>query len=152
MSEQNPIYRTINKAIKKDLFPDPYFVAKYHFSPYMACEHACVYCDGRAEKYFVEGDYEKDIVVRKNLIEILAKELPKMREPGIISIGSGISDVYQPIEKEEKLVQKSAELLLQYDFGVTVLTKSSLVERDLDLWSELNRKKKVYFDYDADYF
>ncbi len=66
-----------------------------------------------------------------------------MREPGIISIGSGISDVYQPIEKEEKLVQKSAELLLQYDFGVTVLTKSSLVERDLDLWSELNRKKSL---------
>jgi DNA repair photolyase len=142
MSERNPIYRTIKKAMKRDLLPDPYFVAKYHFSPYMACEHACVYCDGRAEKYYVEGDYEKDIVVRRNILDIVRKELPKLREPGKISIGSGVSDVYQPIEEKESLMRRSAELLLEYQFGVIVLTKSSLIERDLDLWEKVNRKSQ----------
>ncbi|MCD4819505.1 MAG: radical SAM protein [Candidatus Cloacimonetes bacterium] len=133
-------YRDVKKAIRKSILPDSYFVSKYSFSPYMACEHACKYCDGRAEKYHVEGDYEKDIVVRENIPHILASELPKLREPGTIIIGSGISDSYQPVESEEMLMRKSAKILLEHNFPVCVMTKSSLVERDLDIWKQLNKK------------
>jgi DNA repair photolyase len=129
------------KALKKATMVDPsFFPGKYSFSPYMACEHACKYCDGRAEKYYVEGDFEKDIVIRENLPELLEKELKKLREKGIISIGSGISDPYQPVEKEEKILQKCAEILATHKFPVSVMTKSSLILRDIDLWEEVHKK------------
>lgn len=133
-------YRQIKTAIRKKGMVDTYFVSKYSFSPYMACEHACKYCDGRAEKYYVEGDYEKDIVIRKNLPEILKMEIPKLREIGTIMIGSGISDSYQPVEADEKLMRRSAEILLESNLSVAVLTKSSLIMRDLDIWKKVNQK------------
>jgi len=140
MKKINKYYKEIKTAIRKHKLADHYFVSKYSFSPYMACEHGCKYCDGRAEKYYVEGDYEKDIVIRKNLPEVLERELSKLREKGVIFIGSGISDSYQPVEKDEKLMQKCAEILSQSDFTVTVLTKSSLIMRDLDIWKKVHQK------------
>ncbi|MCK4666612.1 radical SAM protein [Candidatus Dependentiae bacterium] len=137
----NKHFKIIKKAIKKHTqLIDTYFLIKYAFSPYMACEHGCKYCDGRAEKYYVAGDFEKDIIIRKNLPELLSLELKKLREPGLIFIGSGISDAYQPIEKEEKLMREAAKILLKFNFPVAVMTKSSLILRDLDIWSELNKK------------
>ena len=133
-------YKEIKKAIRKTKFADWYFISKYSFSPYMACEHACKYCDGRAEKYYVEGDYEKDIIIRKNLPDILAIELKKLREPGTISIGSGISDPYQPVETEQEIMRKCAEILAENNFSVSVLTKSSLVGRDIAIWKKVHEK------------
>lgn len=106
----------------------------------MACQHGCLYCDGRAEKYYVEGEFDRDIIIRTNLPEVLQKELPKLREKGIISIGSGISDAYQPVEKSEKLMRKCADILSLHQFPVAVLTKSALIHRDIDLWSKVNDK------------
>lgn len=54
--------------------------------------NGCVYCDGRAEKYYVEGDFDKDIVVRDNIDQILLKELSTIREKGPVSISSGVTD------------------------------------------------------------
>ncbi len=136
----NKHYKEIKKAIRKTKLADWYFVSKYSFSPYMACEHACKYCDGRAEKYYVQGDYEKDIVIRKNLPEVLASELLKLREPGIISIGSGISDPYQPVEAKEELMLKCAGILAESNFSVSVLTKSSLILRDIEIWQKVHEK------------
>ena len=133
-------YREIKTALRKQKIVDPYFVSKYSFSPYMACEHGCVYCDGRAEKYYVEGDYERDIVIRKNLPEILQKEISKLRENGTVFIGSGISDAYQPVEKEEQLMRQCAEIIAESHLSATVLTKSSLIERDFDIWKKVHRK------------
>ena len=140
MRKINKHYKEIKTAIRKHKLADHYFVIKYSFSPYMACEHGCIYCDGRAEKYYVEGDYEKDIVIRKNLPEVLERELSKLREKGVIFIGSGISDSYQPVEKDEKLMRKCAEILYESDFAVTVLTKSSLILRDLNIWKKVHQK------------
>ena len=136
----NKHYKQIKTAIRKHKLADHYFISKYSFSPYMACEHGCKYCDGRAEKYYVEGDYEKDIVIRKNLPEILEKELSKLREKGVIFIGSGISDAYQPVEKDELIMRRCAEILSESNFAVTVLTKSSLILRDLDIWKKVHQK------------
>ena len=80
------------QSIRRANLSGSFVVGKYSFSPYMACQHGCVYCDGRAERYYVEGDFERDIVVRENLPDLLAREIPRLREKGFVSMGSGISD------------------------------------------------------------
>lgn len=132
--------RFVKKALKKANFPDTFMVGKYACSPYMACGHGCTYCDGRAERYYVEGDFDKDIVARPNLPELLERELPRLRERGIITLGSGITDAYQPVEAKLRLTGRVAEALSRFDFPVTLLTKSSLPLRDIDYWREVNKK------------
>ncbi|HVO39878.1 MAG TPA: radical SAM protein [Spirochaetia bacterium] len=126
--------RVVQKALRKSLLIDSFLCCRFSFSPYMACGHGCAYCDGRAEKYWVEGDFERDIVVRRNLPGLLTKELPKLRECATVAIGSGISDAYQPVEKEEGLMRECAAILADSALPVSLLTKSSLVCRDIDLW------------------
>ena len=129
-----------NKIIRNHYLPDFYFCARYQVSPYRGCAHGCVYCDGRAEKYFVEGDFEQDIIARETVPDQLKNTIGKLREKGFISLGSGVTDVYQPIEKEKKLTARIAEILLETGWPALVITKSSLPLRDLDLWKELNER------------
>jgi DNA repair photolyase len=131
--------REASKALRKSSLIDPFLCARYSFSPYMACGHGCRYCDGRAEKYWVEGDFERDIVVRRNLPALLQGELVHLRERAPVAVGSGISDAYQPIEVSEKLMRDCAAILADHPVPVALLTKSSLVCRDIDLWDGLNR-------------
>lgn len=105
----------------------------------MACSHGCKYCDGRAERYYVQGDFEKDIVVRTNLPEIFKKDLGKLREKGTIFFGSGVTDCYQPIEQDCKIMQNISEHMLDYNCSGAILTKSDLVSRDIDNWDKLNQ-------------
>lgn len=132
--------RRVRAALRRDNLSGSFVVAKYRFSPYMACGHGCLYCDGRAERYHVEGEFDRDIVVRENLPELLAEELPRLREAGVISIGSGISDAYQPLEARLQLMRRCAEVLALHEFPVTLMTKSALVLRDLDLWKQVNAR------------
>ncbi len=76
----NKRYREVKKAIRKDSLAGVFTGSMYKCSPYHACEHGCIYCDGRAEKYYVEGEFDSDIVIRKNLAELLRNELPRLRE------------------------------------------------------------------------
>lgn len=131
---------TVKKAIRKQNFPDPFFLNTYSFATYSSCQHGCAYCDGRSERYHLEGDFEHDITVRSNLPQILNNEIPKLREISPVHISSGITDVYQPIEEKLNLTRKSVEILANYSFPVSVLTKSSLILRDLDLFKIINEK------------
>lgn len=137
-------YIDVKKALARSDLAQPFVPSKARFSPYRACEHACKYCDGRAERYYVEGDFERDVVVRRNLPERLREELAKLREPTIVSIGSGVSDPYQPVERDERLMARSAEVLNDLSIPATVLTKSALPMRDLETWTSLNRKKQFF--------
>lgn len=132
--------RAVKTVLRRARLVDPFFVGKYSYSPYHACAHGCRYCDGRAERYWVEGEFDRDIVVRTNAVELLRAELGKARERGIVFIGSGVSDAYQPPEEEARLMRRSAQALVERGFPATLLTKSSLVRRDLDVWAELNGK------------
>lgn len=139
MPHLNPCYKNVKQLIRKDKHPNT-FGGVYGFSPYMACSHACKYCDGRYEKYNVEGDFEKDIIVRQNAVELLEKELPKLREFGPICLSSGISDVYQPIEAKENLIGRCSAILAEYDFPVTIHSKSVLMRRDWENWQQVNQR------------
>jgi DNA repair photolyase len=140
MAEIRRHYRDVKSVLRKSLRVDSFFVGKYSFSPYQACAHGCLYCEGGAERYWVEGTFDGDIVTRRNAPEVLAVEIPKQRERGTVFVGSGISDGYQPPEAEERLMPACGRLLADGGWPVTILTKSSLVERDLELWAEVNEK------------
>jgi DNA repair photolyase len=137
----NRHYRDVKRALRKGLLVNGFNLGKYGFSPYAACSHACTYCDGRAEKYFVEGDFGTDIVIRRNLPEVLDAEFAKLREPGIVSIGSGISDPYQPVEADEHIMERCARLIAKHGYAATLLTKSALILRDIDIWKEVHAKR-----------
>ncbi len=132
-------YKEVKKVLRKGSHLDSYFVSKYSFSPYMACQHACKYCDGRAERYYVEGDFEKDIVVRRNTPEQLDQDLAKERDWGVILVGSGISDAYQPCELDEQIMTESLKVLIKYKFPLFIITKSANILRDIDLLDKLNQ-------------
>jgi DNA repair photolyase len=139
MSEPNLKHISVKKLVRKNKLGSP-FSGLYGFSPYMACSHACRYCDGRAERYHVEGDFDHDIVIRENAAERLRAELPRLREWGPICVSSGVSDPYQPIEKEKQLTRQCAEILAESNFPVIIHTKSALALNDLDLWHKLHQK------------
>lgn len=137
----NRHYCDVKHALRKGLLVNGFNLGKYGFSPYAACGHACSYCDGRAEKYFVQGDFGSDIVIRRNLPEVLDAEFAKLREPGIVSIGSGISDPYQPVEADERIMERCASLIAKHGYAATLLTKSALILRDIDIWKEVHAKR-----------
>lgn len=136
----NPTRIEVKQVLRRSPVADYYFGNRYSFSPYRACAHGCLYCDGRAEKYYVEGDFGSDIVIRGNLNERLEKELPLLREKGYILAGSGVTDAYQPIEAKEGLMTRALELIHQKGFPAIVLTKSVLPGRDLELIKKINTK------------
>lgn len=124
-------------GISRSSLPEPFLVSLYRvLSPYRGCGHGCKYCDGRAEKYFVEGDFEKDIAVRDNLHNFVSSQIAdgySSKEWGAFCMSSGVTDIYQPLEKELNLTRKTLESLIPSKLPVVILTKNALVERDFDL-------------------
>ena len=107
---------------------------------YRGCTHGCVYCDSRSVCYQFTHPFE-DIEVKQNAPELLEEILRKKRKKIVIATGS-MSDPYQPCERELKLTQRCLELIDRYGFGASVITKSDLVLRDIDLFDSINRKAK----------
>jgi DNA repair photolyase len=115
---------------------------------YRGCTHNCAYCDGRAEGYFVSGEFGKDIEVKVNAIEILRKELSPSRrkapfEKGFAMVGGGVCDGYQPVEATYQLTRKALELIREFNFPVHMLTKSTLIKRDADIITDINKLSRA---------
>jgi DNA repair photolyase len=126
---------------------DPWFLGKFGMNLYRGCEHGCVYCDGRAERYYVAGVFDRDIQVKRNALELLAKELGRRREPGFVFVGGGVSDAYQPAECSYQLARGALRLCRDNRIPVHLLTKSVLVERDLDLLAEINQDSRAILSF-----
>ena len=107
---------------------------------YRGCRHGCIYCDSRSACYRMEHPFE-DIEVKQNALTLLEDALRRKRRPCMIATGS-MSDPYTPPEEELRYTRRALELILQYGFGMTLLTKSSLVLRDLDLLQRINSQTK----------
>ena len=107
---------------------------------YRGCAHGCVYCDSRSTCYRFTHPFE-DIEVKQNAPELLEDILRRRRKRIVISTGS-MSDPYQPCEKELRLTRRCLELIGQYGFGASVITKSDLVLRDLELFERIHRGAK----------
>ena len=122
--------------------PDTFTRSLYKIAPYKGCAHGCRYCDGRAERYYVSGDFESDIEVRDSIPNRLAAGLALVREHGMIAFGSGVTDPYQPLETDNAISGRCARILAESTetLPAVVMTKSSLVLRDLILWKRVNER------------
>ncbi len=123
-----------------------YVEAKSILSPsngmnlYRGCTHGCIYCDSRSACYRMDHDFE-DVEVKANALELLEASLKKKRKKCMLGCGS-MTDPYIPLEAELGHVRGAMSLALKYGFGFTLITKSDMVLRDLDILEELNRKTK----------
>ena len=108
-------------------------------NPYVGCGHSCVYCYARFIKRFT-GHTERwgsFVDARINIADILKKQLKSPKYKGkLIFIGT-VTDPYQSIEKKYKLTRSILQVLLDHKNPVSILTKSDLVLRDIDLLKEL---------------
>ena len=116
--------------------PDPWFGLKYNFNLYRGCQHQCIYCDSRSECYQIE-DFNHDVLVKANAIELLQKELARKRVVGTIGTGS-MNDPYMPLEARLGLTRQALQVIAAARFPVHIITKSDLVLRDLPLLKQIN--------------
>ncbi len=114
--------------------------AKNGINLYRGCSHGCIYCDSRSKCYHMDHEFE-DIEVKENAIELLEDALKRRRRKCMIGTGS-MTDPYIPPETEIGNVRKALFLIYEYGFGVTLITKSSRILRDLDLLKKINDKTK----------
>ena len=106
-------------------------------NPYRGCEHGCIYCFARPTHSYLglsPGlDFESRIFAKVNAPELLRRELAKASYvPEPIALGVN-TDAYQPCERERQLTRRVLEVLHECDHPVGLITKSSLIERDIDL-------------------
>jgi DNA repair photolyase len=113
-----------------------WFNIRYNMNLYRGCSHKCIYCDSRSECYQIENF--DDILVKTNAPELINKELARYRTKGTIGTGA-MSDPYVHIEKKYKLTQKALMLIDAYKYPVTIITKSDLVLRDINILESINK-------------
>ncbi|MBP5597765.1 MAG: radical SAM protein [Pseudobutyrivibrio sp.] len=112
----------------------------YGMNIYRGCSHGCIYCDSRSRCYQFDHPFE-DIEVKQNAPELLEQALKSKRKKCMIGTGS-MSDPYMHCEKQLQLTRRCLEIIRKYEFGVTMITKSDRILRDIDLLDEINRSAK----------
>lgn len=107
---------------------------------YRGCTHGCIYCDSRSRCYQINHDFE-DIEVKRDAPILLEKQLRSKRKPCMISTGS-MCDPYIHLEEKLESTRQCIAIIEKYGFGLSILTKSSRILRDLDLLKAINNKTK----------
>ena len=131
--------------ISRNQSPDIPFEAS--INPYRGCEHGCIYCYARPTHAYHDLspgiDFETKLFAKPDAAKLLKAEISKPKyRCSPIALGSN-TDPYQPIEREWQITRQILEVLNEANHPLTIVTKSSLVERDLDLLSELAQKNLV---------
>src|SRR5665213_2117083 len=106
-------------------------------NPYRGCEHGCIYCYARPAHAYMglsPGlDFESKLFFKPEAARLLERELSKPSyTPGVIHIG-GNTDPYQPVERRLRVTRQVLEVLARFRHPFSIITKSALIERDLDI-------------------
>ena len=117
-----------------------WFDISYNMNIYKGCKHGCIYCDSRSDCYKI-SDFE-EIVAKKEALKIIERELKSKRKKRIIGTGA-MSDPYNPFERKYQLTRGALELINSYGFGISLVTKSDLVTRDIDILRKINQHSSV---------
>jgi DNA repair photolyase len=132
------IYKEFKTAINKLKYPDSWFWARYTANPYSGCEHVCIYCDARSQRYYLTQNFEDEIIIKDKFAKKLEATIKNSRSLLRDVIGpGGICDAYQPVEKKVKNTRKLLNILMKFRFPVNLATKSDLVTRDIDLFKQI---------------
>ena len=139
---------TIEKArsiVSHNESPDVGF--SQSINPYRGCEHGCIYCYARPSHAYLELspglDFETKLFAKTNAAELLREALAKPGyKPSPIALGAN-TDCYQPIERKHRITRQILEVLSECEHPVTIVTKSALIERDLDILAPMGEKNLV---------
>ncbi len=117
-------------------------------NPYRGCEHGCVYCFARPTHCYLglsAGlDFETQLIARPNAAQALEQELRrKTYQPAALAIGTN-TDPYQPIEKDHQIMRSCLEVLSDYNHPVAIVTKGTLIERDMDILGSMAKRGLVH--------
>ncbi|MEZ5727553.1 MAG: PA0069 family radical SAM protein [Burkholderiaceae bacterium] len=128
-------FESVRTAISFNQSPDVPFDRS--INPYRGCEHGCIYCYARPNHAYLglsPGlDFEQHLVAKSNLVDALRTQLSSASyRCAPITLGAA-TDAYQPIERGQRLARRAVEFLSSCRHPLTIITKSSLVERDIDL-------------------
>jgi DNA repair photolyase len=116
-------------------------------NPYKGCEHGCIYCYARPSHAYLNLspglDFETKLFFKEHAAELLDQELrrPGYR-PAAITVGAN-TDPYQPVERRLEVTRRILEVLQRFRHPLSIITKSTLVTRDLDILADLARRNLV---------
>ncbi len=111
-----------------------WFGAEYNMNIYRGCCHGCIYCDSRSDCYHIK-DFDT-VKAKENALEVIRNDLRRKVKSGVVQTGS-MSDPYNIFEKDLKLTRNALELINAYEFGVSIVTKSDLITRDIDILKDI---------------
>ena len=132
--------------LSKNDSPDIGF--RYSANPYRGCSHACAYCYARpSHEYLSLGagtDFDRKIMVKPHAAELLEQALRKPSWKREVVVFSGVTDCYQPVEAEYRLTRACLEVCAKYRTPAGIVTKSALIERDIDVLLALQESASVH--------
>ena len=137
---------TARRIITRNQSPDVGFDRS--INPYKGCEHGCIYCFARPTHAYLglsPGlDFETRIFRKPDAPELLRRELSARNyKPAVIQLGIN-TDAYQPTERRELLTRRILEVLAEFEHPVGILTKSALIQRDIDILGPMAAKGLVW--------
>lgn len=140
------VLQQARSIISRNESPDVPF--SQSINPYQGCEHGCVYCYARPSHAYLDLspglDFETRLFGKANAAQLLRQELAR---PGyacdVIALGAN-TDPYQPVEREHRITRAILEVLAEHRHPVGIVTKSALVQRDIDVLSDLARDSLVH--------
>src|SRR5690606_673063 len=119
----------------------------YSANPYQGCEHGCIYCYARnSHEYWDMSaglDFEQKIIVKTNAVQLFKTFISRKSWDFSPIHLSGNTDCYQPAERKFQLTRQTLETALVYQQPISIITKNSLILRDLDILSELAKKDLI---------
>lgn len=120
---------------------------RWSVNPYRGCFHGCAYCYARpSHEYLSLGagtDFDRKIVVKPRAAELLREAFDRPRWTGELIVFSGDTDCYQPLEASYRLTRACLSVCAEYRNPCGIITKSALIERDLDVLSELSQRTSL---------
>ncbi len=137
-----PVRSLLNKSVSRRGLP-----FRWSINPYRGCEFGCRYCYARYTHEFMElrdpADFEHKIFVKQSAAWLLHQELRSLKHGEQIAIGTA-TDPYQPIEKRAQVTRSILEVMAEHrGFGIGIVTKSNLIERDIDLLKKIAGKNNL---------
>ncbi|MBI1369195.1 MAG: PA0069 family radical SAM protein [Planctomycetes bacterium] len=141
------VYRDRTRSIINPV-DSPDLPFKWSINPYRGCEHGCIYCYARPTHETLglsSGlDFESKLLAKVDAPSLLRQELGRAGWKGEPIMMSGVTDCYQPVEAQLKITRGCLEVMAEARQAVSIITKSRLILRDLDLLTELNRHDAVH--------
>ena len=133
-------YIPAKTIVTKTKTPSKWFGIDYNMNIYKGCCHGCIYCDSRSDCYQID-DFDR-IRIKENALQIIRDDLRRKTRSGVVGTGS-MSDPYNPLEQKHLFTRHALELCDAFGFGAAIATKSTLMERDMDILQSIAEHSPV---------